>query len=538
MHAYFGIGSVLSGLLSMLVLTQAACAQIDTPLPMPVVPQLPYQVKAVEGWQALQGNHSDSAVECFMEARDLGMSKDSLYYFLAESARLKLAYDTALTFNLSIVTPAAGPFRNAVWNQRYVLYVQAGLRRDAEALADSFPVPKVGVRARAQTFDFRVSSGYFREDNYPVHELPFGQDLSPPFLSKGWQFRNRAAWIRPLPISSATPISAGFAYDAMKSYAKDSLDYRMGLSLKADRIILDSLSLAVSAEGGQVSGTGWVTAYKLEAAYLSFSGTGITFLQGGYESEWTGSWGRRFEGLWISLYRDLSLTTGRGFNFSLSASGIRVGALRESNNQPVMYVDDVTKAKPVHFRDGNFQDTLPGQGISTYLQYTSAVGSRTIAGDAPQSFLAVLPNLGYAFTLPGKLTCELATSNALNFFPEAYTWQDAPVPVGVSPTSVRFHGLALNRADGRYYAAYMTIINGGFTETYATVPMREKRTFRVDSQAGADLSLRRRFNRWGSLAAGGTIKKNWSTLGTGAVIPIPDWDAGISLTWNRSWEWL
>lgn len=495
-----------------------------------------YQAAASAGVAALRAGQSDSALDLFMEANRLGMSRDSLYFFLAEAAFSHSAYDTSLAFNLAIGTPGKGPLRDSVLRQRFRVYLKAGLDQDAAAIADSLDAKPLPPSRRAREFNLRFSSGYFREDDYPATWYPFGADLGG-FRSEGAQFRNRAQLLWPLFKTGTAPWSGGVEYDVIKSYAKDSLDYRAGLMLKADDLLLDSLSLSASAEVGNVTGTGLVSSYKFESSFLSFSREGITMIQGGVESEWTDAWENRFSGFWVSFYRDQSLAAGMGINYSLSVSGIAVAPIRESAPQKVMYVDDVGKENPAHFRDSTFQDTLPAKSISTFIQYTSNTGVDASTTVSPQGFVTVLPNLGYSFPLPFSLAGEIGAHYAFTVFPEPYTWPTAPLPDGTAEAAGDFRGLALNQADGKRYAALLVRRNGGFLESYGPAPLRHSERVRVDQRAGADLSLRRRLARWGTLALDGTFSRNWSTVSGIAPIWIPKWEMGAALKWSKGWKW-
>jgi hypothetical protein len=471
-----------------------------------------------------------------MAAHGLGMSRDSLYFFLAEAAFAHSAFDTAMAFNLAIGTPAGGNLRETVLDQRFRIYLKAGLEKDAAAVADSMAEKPQARARRDHELNVRFSTGYYREDDYPATHYPFGSDLGG-LRIEGAQFRNRAQLIWPLFQSGRVPWSGGVEYDLIKSYAKDSLDYRAGLLLKADNLLIDSLSTAVSAEIGNVTGTGLVSSYKFESSFLSFSQRTITMIQGGVESEWTDAWRNRFTGFWISFYRDHSPAKGRGFNYSLSLSGIAVDPIRETALQKVMYVDDVTKGVPTHYRDSAFQDSLPPNSISTFAQYTSNTGLNTSSTVSPQGFVTVLPNLGYAFPLPFSLSAEIGTHYVITLFPQPYAWSRAPLPEGFADASGDFRGLALNRADGKRYAALLVRENGGFREGYGSAPLQNVERVRIDQQAGVDVSFRRRLARFGALALDGTVKRNWSTVSGIAPIWIPEWDFGAALKWSKGWKW-
>lgn len=493
---------------------------------------------AEAGMRDLQETRYDGALDHFMKAYAQGMSEDSLCYFLAETAFRKSAYDTAMAFNLTIPTPAAGAFRKQILMQRYRLYVQTGLHGDALMLADSIPLKTRPGREKGshKSFDVRLSGGYFHEDNHAARLYPFSYDLGT-FMSEGMQYKNQARLLWPLFKAGKSPWSAGTEYEVVKSYAKDSLDYRIGMSLKADDLPFESASVTLSGELGKITGTGFISAYKLESSYLVFSAKAITMIQGGYETEWTGSWERRFDGFWLSYYHDRSLRTGKGFHYSVSVSGIRVDPVRDRNNQPMMYVDDVEKPKPVHYKDATYRDSVPSRGIAAYLQYTTATSLQEITSTSPQGFIIALPVVGFSFPLPWKLSGDVSGIYGLTVYPQGYRWTEAPTPPQFSQAAGDFRGLALNKADGEKYAAVLVRENGGFSEYYGPDPAEEKTIRRIDNQLGGEIGLRRRWGGWGALSLEANLKRNGSTLSGTAPVWIPAWNYGAALRWSRGWEW-
>ncbi|MEO6097835.1 MAG: hypothetical protein ABIW76_20135 [Fibrobacteria bacterium] len=518
------------------LLFRSGSAEPDSFSGSPAIDPDGFQAIAIQGALALEENRPDTALELFMEAQRRGMSKDSLYYFLAEAALTHSALDTAMAFNLSIHPPKEGPFRESVLNQRYRLYTQTGLSKDAEAIADSLLNKPTRVSKKNHEFNILFSSGYNREDNYSATDYPFGTDLGG-FLSKGPQYRNRAQLLWPLLQTWKIPWSGGIEYDLIKSYAKDSLDYRVGLILKADNFFYEGVTLAFAPELGKITGTGLVSAYKIESSYLSLSEIYITMIQGGFESEWNSDWGNRFSGFWVSFYQDRSLRTGRGINYSLSLSGILVDPVHEANTQKVLYVDDVTKSKPTHYRDSSFQDTLPSNGISTFLRYTSNTGLSQSSTLSPQGVLTFLPTFGYSFPLPFSFSCEIGSMYALNVYPNDYEWTEAALPDSFAAASAGFRGFAKNKTDGKEYAAVIIQENGGFQEHYGQSPASAKTRLRIDHQLGADFSLRRKLSKWGTISIDGMAKRNWSTLAGSTPIWIPRWDLGVAFKWRRGWNW-
>ncbi len=472
-----------------------------------------------------------------MESRRLGMSQDSLYYFLAETALSKYTYDTAMAFNFSMRPKPKGPFREMMLKQRYRLYVLAGLKEDAARLRDSLAEVLVAAKPnRNPALDFKLSSGYGRENNVAAHSYPFDQDLGR-FQSEGWVLRNQAGLLWPLPLPGRIPWSAGLGYDVGKSYFKDSLDYRTSVTLKADEL-WKNVSLAMSGQVGRIAGAGTVFSYKVESSFLSLSTSGLTYANGGYETEWVPDGRRRFDAFWASLYHDRSLRKGRGFSYTLSATGIRMDPVLQEEQVKVIYVGDVTQAKPTHYRDSSFQDTLPKNSIATNAQYFAATGTRAETTRSPQGLLALLPSLAYNFPLFWGFVGEAGGGYVLTIYPEAYSWEEASLPEALRNAPADLRALAMNKADGRLYGAALVAENGGLREYYGTQPLARREEQRIDQQAQASVTLRRPLRGWGSISLEGGVKRTWSTLSGMAPIWIPAWESGLSLKWSRNWDWI
>ncbi len=496
----------------------------------------PSHLQTCQGIEAIRTNKPDSAREFFLGAFRQGLSRDSLYYYLSEVAFSTFAFDTAMAFNLSINTPKEEPFRQAVLDQRYRLYIQVGIPLAAKAILDSMSI-KPSHSKPPKELHLRLGTGYFRESNYSAKDYPFGFDLGG-FLSEGWQFRNQAELIWPLSSFAGESWCLGFNADGIKSFAKDSLDYRGGALLRVKGFFSDSLTFSLSGQVGKVSGFGYVSTYKLESAYLAFTSNGLTLVQGGYESERDETWRHRFDGFWFSFYHDHSPRHGYGFNFGLTTSLIRVDVTEEEKSIHVIYIDDVTKAKPTHYQNENFRDTLPGSGISTFLRYSTATGTFTSRNRSPQGLAMILPSLGYAFVLPWKFSVDVGITYTSIFYTEPYTWQEAETPPPFSNTAASgFRGLALSRADGKLYSALLLQESGGFQEYYGATSLQEKSIYRLDQQWGTRISMRRHWGPLGTFALEGQFKKNESNIADRASYWIPKWEIGANLKWNRSWQW-
>lgn len=494
-----------------------------------------YSQAVRRGEAELRAGHPDAAVEAFLEAHAAGMPKDSLYYFLAAAARRKSALDTAMGFNLAIGTPVAGPFRDSVWTQRLGLYTSAGLRRDAAALRDSLGLRFDGASGRRR-LNALFGSGFFREREFSARSYPFGDGMGD-YRTAGWQHQIRGGFSLPWFRAGGTQVSGGIGMQALKSYAKDSLDYRIGAEAQAEGFSAGHLSFGAGLETGRVTGSGWIGACKGDATWLSLRGEGVTLITGGMEAEWDQEGGERFQSAWLSWYRDGTVRKGRGFIFTLSVLGLRLDPISESTVFREMFVDDVGKEKPTHYGDATSNDSITGSRITRFTNYTSNVGNRNVTSRSPQSFLSAQPSVEYALPLIGKITAALTLSAGGAWYPSPYRWEQGP-RAPMAPASDGFQGLALNRADGREYAATLIRENGGVVrESYADRALEKQARTRLDGQGAASAGLRRAFGSWGALACTAKAKRNFSNLAGEAPVWIPDWDFGISAAWSGAWAW-
>jgi hypothetical protein len=380
----------------------------------------------------------------------------------------------------------------------------------------------------------RAATGWFGERNEHALAYPFGADLGG-YSPAGPENRLIGALAAPLFRAGPGDFAGEFGMQALKSYAKDSLDYRVSAGLREEGFLAPALSLELGAEGGRVTGSGWIGACKGGATWLSFGAGGLTMITSGLQAEWDERGRERYGSAWLGWYRDASISDGRGFNFTLSLSALRSAATRESSDWRMMFVDDVGKASPTHFTGPDFRDTVHAGKIDASTKYSSAVRPLPISSRSPQSSISLSPALGYTLPLPWRLSAEATLSARGAWFPEAYAWETSALPPPADGDVV-FRGFALNRADGRIYAANLNRPSGGLIETYADTPLRPVRRTRLDGEGTLETALRRPFAGWGALRASAMVKRTASTVGGSAPIWIPAWDAGVSIAWNGEWD--
>lgn len=497
-----------------------------------------YVREAVRADSLLRAGKPDEALAPILAAHAAGMSEDSLYWMLSETALRKGALDTAMGFNLAIRTPPASPFRDSVLGQRFRLYTASGLARDAAALLDSLPRGLAGKTRPPLRLTARLGSGWFAERNDPARLAPFGDPV--PYSPHGLEHRTGAGFEAPFARSGNVAWLAALDMQGLKSYAKDSIDSRAGATLREEGWLLPGLSLGAGVGGGRVTGSGWVSTCKGEASWLSLSSGEITVITAGIESEWDEEGRSRYQTAWLAWYHDESLRTGRGFNFSASVSGFLSDPIVEVADDSGIFVDDARAASPTHYTDSTYDSAISSSKFTRaqlYAQHQHQYARQT-SSRSPQSFLAFSPQAAYAVPLPGKFTAELALSLSGSWYPQAYRRDYAPLPaVATVRGDTLFRGLARSRADGREYATVMESVSGGLQESYGTSPLRRESRIRLEGQGSSQVTVRRAIGKWGTLSLAAMAKRYISDLENASPIWIPLWDAGVSLQWNGAWEW-
>lgn len=495
-----------------------------------------YLRDAARGDSLVRAGRTEEAIASILAAHTAGMSDDSLYWMLSEASRRKGALDTALGFNLAARTPAPGPFRDSVLIQRLRLYAAAGLFRDAAALRDSLPPSLRGADRRPKRLTARAGTGWFQECNARAAAPPFGEPI-PGYADSGAEHRLQADLEAPFAHAAGADWIAGFETQGIKSYAKDSVDARLALTLREEGWLLPGLAFGLGAGGGRVTGSGWVGSCKGEGYWLSLGPDGFAMITGGVEAEWDENGRQRYLTGWLAWYRDASAGSGRGFSYSAGLSGFRSGPITQASSVPLIFVDDPRQASPTHYTDSTYDSAIAASPLTANARYTDPRnrGTRSVSSRAPQSFLAFSPQAAYTLPLPGKFAAEFSLALTGAWYPEAYRRDYAPLPsVSLADTSLK--GLARSRADGGEYAVLLSPAAGQL-EHYGAVPLRREERVRLEGQGSAQVTLRRAFGGWGALSLAALAKRYISNLGNAAPVWIPEWDAGISLQWNGAWEW-
>jgi hypothetical protein len=205
----------------------------------------------------------------------------------------------------------------------------------------------------------------------------------------------------------------------------------------------------------------------------------------------------------------------------------------------VLYVDDVSKAQPTHFRSPDFADTLFRNSGDAYTQYTGDAGNTgalQLAMIAPRSYFSLSPSLQYGFSLPAGFEAMAGVRYSLDLYPES-AWDWVPTPDSLDLSNADMVGLALNRADGRYYSAVLAEENGVLQESYGSAPLQQLRANRLDQRAGLEFSFSRALPHGYTLALDASADFGWSNLPDTSPIESQPWQFGLTFNLSRSASW-
>lgn len=455
---------------------------------------------------------------------------DSTQFLLGEQALLRQRYDSALSHNLAAHVPPSGAFRDALLAQRSSIFAKvwpASLPRveSGDMLAQNSdsetpkPVFDWGMGTSHSRGLFR--SGAWRPDGW--------QGMG--YESRYWMYDTYARQSWPISIRGQ---ALNLAAQVNQSTGGGFSTLEAAVEAEIPEGILENLSLAMS--GGLRKSEEWGSYQSFDLLvskgwYWEGSGLG---LQAGLSREWDRAGRPLYDNLWAILSRDHAFENGHSLEASFMVSANRMDSQSDWILAPVFYVDDASKAQPTHFRAPDFRDTLSIQAYSDYPQYSAHAGALQLNMNAPQSHFSLSPALTYGIFLPDGFKATARASYAVDLYP-ASGWDWVPMPASEDLDGADLVGLALNRADGKFYAVALGEgEDGSLQETYATSPLEQRRANRMDQRAGLEFSLGRSLPHGYALSMEASAGLGWSNLPHTSPIDSQPWHWGLTFHLSRS----
>jgi hypothetical protein len=472
--------------------------------------------------------------------RKIRLSEDSLQYLLGERTFNRQRFDSALSHHLAAHVPASGIFRDTLLAQRSRIFARvwptvAPRSGKKDALPD-VAISKDSLPPSSKpVFDWGMgtshSRGLFRTG--PWHPYGTYGTSGMGYEERYWMYNTYARQSWPLSVRGQT---LNLAANVNQSTAGGFSTFDVGVQADIPEGILENsaLSLSTGLRKSQLWGSYKSNNLLLSKGWYS-ERLGLGF-ESGYSGEWNDQGKRLYDNAWVTLSRDVRFESGNTLAVSLRGAVDRLDARYDWITAPVLYVDDVSKAQPTHFRAQDYQDTLHGNTGDALLRYAEHAGEVNLTMLAPRSYFSFCPALQYGFSLPAGIEAMAAARYALDFYPQ-YAWDWAPV----SDSSVLYNGdlvgLAFNRADGRYYSAVLMEGVDGLQEYYGTVPLEHRTAKRLDQRAGLEFSLSRILPHGYTLALEASAQFGWSNLPDTFPIESQPWQWGLTFNLSRSWIW-
>lgn len=430
----------------------------------------------------------------------------------------------ALGNHLSITLPDNGAFRDSLLAQRSRIF--DGLWPMSQASEAAEP------GAMGPTLEWGIGSGHSRAFHRSGPVFPYGTDEAG-YQTRSWLLNSQARFTRPFSLRGQHGSLGAYAH---LSPARTSPDYELAMQADLLDVFAENLSVSGSAGIRKITGSGYVSCLSLASSRLWPFEKGSLSVYGGYGGEWEGT-GRSASGnFWSGITREVYLAGENTLAFSLEGTVQRWDAQADRLEAPVLYVDDVAKASPTHFRSPDFRDTLPKADGAGFLRDAMHAAARPLSLQAPQTYFSISPSLTCGFTLPAGWQAYAGVHYGVDLYPE-YAWDHVPGPDSLEPFYGDFNGLALNRADGHLYAAVLVHEGGGVGEYYGSEPLEHRAQRRMDQRAGADFNLVRYLPDGNTLALGLAGELAWSNLPGSAPAESQPWQWGVTCSWNRSWGW-
>jgi hypothetical protein len=474
--------------------------------------------------------------------RKIRQSEDSLHYLLGERTFERQRFDSALSHHLAVRLPAPGPFRDTllaqrsrifarVWPAAVPLTVKEGdaakgvYSRDRLSM-DSLsgtPKPEFAWGMGTSHSRSRFRTGFWQPDGWK------GVD----FEERYWMYNTYARQSWPLSIRSNALILAA---NVDQSTAGGFSTFDAALEAHVQEGILADLAVMVS--GGRRRSLEWgaYQSYDLLASkawYFESVGMG---LQAGFSREWSAEGQRMNDNGWVALRRDIMLESGNTLGISLNGAFEGQDPYYDRITTSVLYVDDVSKERPTHFRTQDFRDTLHGHAGDALGQFARHAGAFQLAMVTPRSYLSLSPALQYGFSLPAGFGAMAGVSYALDSYRES-AWDWVPTPDSMDLANAGLVGLAFNRADGRYYAAALVEEDGVLRESYGALPLQNRKAKRLDQRVGFTLDVWRSLPHGYTLALESSAGFGWTNMAVASPIGSQPWQWSLSFHLSRSSNW-
>lgn len=443
----------------------------------------------------------DAFREFLRESRTL---EDSLHYRQGERALSEGDIDSALAYHLAIGIPAPGAFRDEVLAQRERIFARIWRSGDA-SLARAGDRPGTETETPRPGFAWGAGAGHARRLVRTGPSFPFGGDGSGA-ETREWRSSAfaRATW--PVRLGGQ---SVELRLSAEAGRTVQAAEYASTLEAESTDGPLANLSLSLSSGLARSREWGAYRYQGISAAKAWYFASADAFAEAGFSRQWDGSWRRLSDAAWAQAGRGFSLAGWGNIQVSLRAEASAAESRSDGFALPVRY---------------------KGEGPET------PSGELSLGFKAPLSRFSLSPGLSYGFPMPGGIQALAEAGYSLDLFPE-YAWNRIPWPDSLDPDTGDLAGLAMDREDGRYYAAVLTEEDGESRFRYGSRPLETGKRRRVDNRASLGFSLGKELPRGYFLSADLSAEAGWTNLPDSAPADFLPWQWSIGLGIRRAAPW-
>jgi len=508
------------------------CAETDQPL---------YSNNVNKGIISLKSLETDSALWYFWNASLQGMSKDSLYYFLAELYIVKETLDTALMLNYSIKADTRSGFKRALLQQRFLIYSGLGLSQRASETLDSLWDNRIttakdflpGIKINTLTgynSDYELLSN--RYPWHPVTVTPRNDTVA----DFDHALRITTSWVIPLRqklglllAGKGTLKKPYLAESAF--FDRDSIDFSGGCAVGLSGLF-DRMQIEYEWERRKNYLNTLTSTNSISVLYSGYNDRLLYFVNVLYGMDIGGGWkiNDQFASLLCGLSRNIGAKNRLGFN--LVSTALMMDELVLNRNAYLLPVID--------FRNAADTAAIPGAVLIKVNQSTII---DTVALNAeqviPNSYIAVMPSVLFERDLMFDISAGITVQWSFNYYFKEYTWSDFKL----DSTDIMTRVLTFKNSDpDEYYWVKETFalkddIQGSLFNHFTYGPVERFSKKRIDNGLKVSLTFRRAFRWLGVFEIEGAAGKSWSTLYPDLPFSIQDWHWYMVMRWYKRFSW-
>jgi tetratricopeptide (TPR) repeat protein len=491
--------------------------------------------------------YEESLISYFM-AYELGLPRDSLYYFWAELFVKKGDLDSALAVNRSALEICNGVLRKELLRQRYSIYVILGADEAAMKISKELgEVPsagKVWIKPSLNTGFYLKGERekvFLSDSSYWLHSgSPQENIIDGLFgfyrLSTNVQVANLPARLPDFSVGTIFQLRKNTDISAMSVPSTfDSLSIEGGAFFR-----LDNLAERLGVELRSVYN---FDSYRKERwihglAY-SVMATDNLFSVGAYNLSLKKGKEYDYQQGFLSVILDLNSTTKVNFSPSLSfsffltrndpfpdisvlSSVVYVDPSEVKPDQLPLFYTDAEKRNPLDtsgFIDGNL--------ISRY-SYIEKIkkGSTSITQYQPLSLFRIEPAINAVILFREKWTIKPGIRLGVDIYSDLYRWNE------FDRNEITSY-MALDPVDNSYYQITGTdVVNEKIRLGKKVGSSFSKR--RLDTELQGSVSLGHTFRRAGNIIFSVQLNKFWTNLPTACPVEIREWSVAFVTDWQYS----